>query len=112
MSMDYTGPFQYLRAVLCLLVAVGYLSVVIFGARRIPLPLAVHIPGVTFMLCAAIKNIGLAFNVYDSAWFVLNELVQAVAIVAFTASLVKIMAVVRHSRKDSDKGSTPASEVE
>lgn len=110
---DASNPLFYLRAVLCLIVALGYLGATFFGARRVTLPRIVHISGTVFFLAAAIKNVGLAFGAYGSDWFILNELVQAVAIVVFIASLVRLLAVVNHfrSQRDAERG-TPPAEVE
>ncbi len=105
-------PFVYLRAVLCLIVALGYIGIIAVGWPKNPMPLLARSCAGLFLLCAAIKNIGLAFGVYGSTWFLINELVQATAIVVFMGSMVRLYERVKAHRDVRFDPGVSASEVD
>lgn len=99
-------PWVYLRAVCCLVVAVGYLALLAVTFPRSILPFWVKWAGAAFLLCACIKNIALAFGVYYSDWFVIMELIQATAIVVFMIGVAKMLTDFRAYR-DQRLGAQP-----
>lgn len=99
-------PVAYLRATLSLLVAVGYIVGLVVGSRRIWLPPVVHWSGITFFVTGAVKNVALAFDTYESQWFLINDFAQATAIVVFVASMTHLMTAMSRTRRQREANPT------
>lgn len=87
-SYTWVDAFHIMLAVF---IAIAYLSVPFTTLRRVPITVTVKVSAMVFFITCATTHLALAVGFHDSAWMLLNDLLQLVSITTFIVSFSRMV---------------------
>lgn len=114
--MPHYSPLEWVHLILALIIASAYLAIPFTALRRLSqyLPMKARVGGTLFFITCALTHLAIAGHVHENKWMILNDLVQAVAVITFITSLSMMVGKVmdkRAARIAARTGSTNADDT-